>query len=140
MVISSGEKTAYSICQTSDGGYIVAGCGIPDNTYGGYDFLVYKLDSNGNKVWRKNYGGTSHDRGQCVKQVDVKPNPTHLFAKRMTNGGEVFLGWRMVNYTHENGYNIYRRITSGNYTKINSDPITDRTSFLDESALSEQVF
>ncbi len=47
---------AYSIQETSDGGYIVAGY---SNSYGsgGYDLWVLKLDGNGNVAWQKTYGG-----------------------------------------------------------------------------------
>jgi hypothetical protein len=40
---------AYSIQQTSDGGYIVAGSGSEN---------IIKLDSNGNKIWGKSYDGS----------------------------------------------------------------------------------
>jgi len=48
---------AYSIIQTSDGGYIVAGF-TESFGAGGWDVLVIKLDSNGNIQWAKTYGGT----------------------------------------------------------------------------------
>jgi len=38
----------YSVQQTSDGGYIVAGRS-ESYTYGDDDFAIYKLDSSGNK-------------------------------------------------------------------------------------------
>jgi len=58
----------YSIQQTSDGGYIVAGY-TTSYTYGGYDFAIYKLNSSGNKVWFKHYGGIIDDYGFSVKQT-----------------------------------------------------------------------
>lgn len=51
---------AYSLIQTADGGYAVAG-----KTYsygaGGWDFWIIKLDSVGNKEWDKTYGGSDDD-------------------------------------------------------------------------------
>jgi hypothetical protein len=52
------SDTAHSIQQTADGGYILAGTSFSFTHTPTYpDFLVYKLDANGNKQWRKNYGG-----------------------------------------------------------------------------------
>jgi len=70
---TSGAKTfgvteydcAYSICKTFDGGYIVAG-----ETYlfeaGNLDFLVIKLNSSGDTVWAKTFGGTGDDRAYSI--------------------------------------------------------------------------
>jgi uncharacterized delta-60 repeat protein len=50
----------YSVHQTQGGGYIVAA-----ETYsfgaGNYDFLIFKLDSDGGLIWEKTYGGSSND-------------------------------------------------------------------------------
>ncbi len=64
----TNEDFAYSISQTSDGGYIVAGYTY---SYGsGYsDFLILKLDSSGNVVWSKTYGGTNYDGAFSISQT-----------------------------------------------------------------------
>ncbi len=60
---------AYSIQQTADGGYIVAGDteAIGANTY--FDVWVLKLDSSGNVQWQKAYGGPYHDQGRSIRQT-----------------------------------------------------------------------
>lgn len=64
---------AYSVQQTKDGGYIVAGeTGSWDNdiySYGRDDYWVIKLDANGNMEWQNHYGGTLHDRAYCIRQT-----------------------------------------------------------------------
>ncbi len=45
---------AYAIQRTTDGGYIVAGCTMSLNAYGGW---ILKLDGNGNIIWQKAYDG-----------------------------------------------------------------------------------
>jgi hypothetical protein len=69
---------AFSIQQTSDGGYIVAG-----RTYsfgaGSYDFLVIKLNSNGDIEWSKTFGGGIYDIATSIQQT--------------SDGGYIIAGW-----------------------------------------------
>jgi hypothetical protein len=75
-----------SVQQTSDGGYILGGysfSGISGNktnpSFGGADYWLIKLDSNGNKQWEKVFGGSSDD---------------NLFSARQTSdGGFILGGW-----------------------------------------------
>ena len=59
-------ETGASIHQTADGGYIVAGtsasvdCSITGN-HGGTDYWVVKLNSKGDVVWQKLYGGSQNE-------------------------------------------------------------------------------
>jgi len=59
---------AYSVQQTSDGGYILAGY---TNSFGagGYDPFLIKTDANGNLQWAKTYGGTGHDMFFHIQQT-----------------------------------------------------------------------
>jgi hypothetical protein len=62
--------SAYSIQQTSDGGYIVAGTYLfhpYDVPYD--DAWVMKLDGDGNVQWQKSYGNTNHDSAHSIQQT-----------------------------------------------------------------------
>ncbi|MEN6342839.1 MAG: YiiX/YebB-like N1pC/P60 family cysteine hydrolase [Methanospirillum sp.] len=72
---SSGE-CAYSIQQTADGGYVVAGyTGSTDGDVTGYpdgrgpDVWAVKLNATGGLVWQKRLGGTGNDIAYSVQQT-----------------------------------------------------------------------
>jgi PKD repeat protein len=68
-------ESAYSVQQTDDGGYIVAGDTYSNNgnvtgNHGNYDYWVVKLDSDGNILWKKCLGGTSTDYARSIQQTE----------------------------------------------------------------------
>jgi hypothetical protein len=95
----SSNDHAYSIQQTTDGGYIVAGGasssdGDVANNFGWSDYWVVKLDAAGNIQWQKCLGGTHIDVAKSIQQT--------------TDGGYVIAG-----YTRSNDGNV-----SGNHGAI----------------------
>ena len=65
----SNNDWAHSLIQTTDGGYVVAGC-IVSKGAGGEDFWVIKLDSQGNIIWDKTYGGSDNDETHSIIQTE----------------------------------------------------------------------
>ena len=58
------DDNGYSVIQTLDGGYVIAG-----STFilgNGVDVLVIKTNSSGDVQWMKNFGGTSNDGARSV--------------------------------------------------------------------------
>ncbi|KYC46425.1 MAG: hypothetical protein AMQ22_02142 [Candidatus Methanofastidiosum methylothiophilum] len=69
----NGVDWAYSVLQTKDGGYIVAGVSdskdIPGlQNKGNFDYYILKLDPKGNIQWQKMYGGSGNEEYKCSIQ------------------------------------------------------------------------
>ena len=64
----SSSDYGYSVKQTFDGGFIIAGF---TNSFGAgqFDLYVTKTDMNGVVIWSKTYGGASSDYGHSVIQT-----------------------------------------------------------------------
>jgi len=64
----SGRERGYSIQQTSDEGFIVAGSS--QSLVGGdTDLLVLKLGSDGSVDWEKTYGGSEFDEARSIQEI-----------------------------------------------------------------------
>ena len=72
-----GFDSVYSVVQTSDGGYVLAGtidtAKNPDLKgqilYEDYDAWLFKTDDNGNLEWSKTIGGLKRDEARFVQQT-----------------------------------------------------------------------
>jgi len=74
---TEGER-GYSVCQTSDGGYIIAGYTCSFGS-GNFDFYLIRTDSLGDTLWTRTYGGTTSDFSYSVRQT--------------SDQGYVIVGW-----------------------------------------------
>jgi len=72
------DDGAYSIQQTKDGGYIVAG-GTESFGSGGTDAYILKLNSKGQLEWQKTFGGEDYDGANSIQQTK--------------DGGYIVAGW-----------------------------------------------
>ena len=73
-----GSDIAYSVIETADGGYAIAGSTTSFGA-GGEDFWLVKTDAYGNMTWSKTYGGTGNDVARAVVNA--------------SNGGYVLAGY-----------------------------------------------
>ncbi|MDY6966358.1 MAG: PGF-CTERM sorting domain-containing protein [Halobacteriota archaeon] len=63
-----GDDYAYSLQQTSDGGFIVAGLTESFGS-GGYDFWLVKTNSSGVNEWNRTFGGNGDDFASSVQET-----------------------------------------------------------------------
>ncbi len=99
----NGKDYLNSISQLSDGGYIVGGTSVSDisgdkteNSMGGNDFWVMKLDSSGSIEWQNTIGGDDDDMETLIQQT--------------FDGGYVMGGWSRSNNSGdktENSQGVY---------------------------------
>lgn len=84
MLGGTKAESAYSVQQTDDGGYIVAGYtnsndGDVSGLHGDSDFWVVKVNSFGDIEWQKTLGGTNEEVARSIQQT--------------SDGGYIVAGW-----------------------------------------------
>lgn len=95
----TGSDIAYSIKQTADGGYIVAGTTASINgdvtaNHGGVDYLVIKTNKTGDVEWKKCLGGTGDEGFQTYEDLSCSIEQTQdggyiLAGSSTSNDGDV---------------------------------------------------
>jgi len=119
------DRAAYSVEQTSDGGYIVAGC---NPFYGGveYDAYLVKTDSIGDTLWTRSYGGSETEGAIYAQQTSdegyIVAGYTRSFGAGLTdiwilktdNNGDT-LWTRTYGGSNQEGIASIRQIADGGY-------------------------
>jgi predicted secreted protein len=90
----TGDDTAHSVQQTSDGGYIVAGQKESSVGSGNKVMWVLKLNSSGDSVWAKTLsGGSQYDGAWSVQQT---ADSGYIVAGAIIPSGELLLVDRVL--------------------------------------------
>ncbi len=123
---SPGIENGYSIEQTFDSGFIIAG--FTNNTAGGdYDAMLIKTDSSGFVEWQKNFGGSDWDFAYAVS---LAPDSGFVFCGETYSFGNLSSDVYIVR-TDKNGNLLWEKNYGGTGKEkaSNLTPIYD-TSFI----------
>ncbi|MFO7992516.1 MAG: hypothetical protein R6U61_09560 [Thermoplasmata archaeon] len=104
------DEKCYSVVETDDGGYLMAGSTI---SYGarGDDFWAVKTDSQGQEEWRNAYGGDGDDVCRSVIKTD---DGNYLLAGYTDSFGDPGQGAYIIKI-NETGSEIWSRAAGGSY-------------------------
>ena len=90
--LGSQESNVTNIVSNIDGSYLISsttnndiGFDISESTYGMQDYWLLKIDSNGNKLWDKRFGGSKND--YCAGFVQMPDSSIYIYG--MSDAGGV---------------------------------------------------
>ncbi len=117
----SGTDAVYSIVPTSDGGYVAAGSAWssgPGGGAGATDAWVFKLDSSGNILRQKMYGGASYDQANSISPTN---DGGYIVAgTTLSFGLSVYNAWV---FKLDSSGNLMWQKTYGSVVSVNVDSI-----------------
>jgi len=106
-------ECCYSIQQTADGGYILAGdVQNSESPYSYWDFFMVKADENGDSLWSRQFGGDYDD--ECRAVVETSDGGYVVAGRTLSfdiGGGDFWLI-----KTDENGNRLWSRTYGGTST------------------------
>lgn len=125
----TNHDVAYSLQQTQDNGYIMAGTtesvdgDVTNIRGGGKDFWVIKLNAAGELLWQKAFGETAKDEAKSIEQtpdggyimagfvgvddidgIVVKLDKNGVLEWQKRIGGSAFDGFENIQITKDHGY------------------------------------
>lgn len=120
----TGLDVGRSVCETSDGSYLIVGF-TESSGAGKSDLYLVKVDNNGSLIWEKTFGGTSWDRGYSVCETSdggyllagraIPPDSTNYnvyLIKTDVNGNQLW-GKYFLDQNSEGAYSAIETLDGG---------------------------
>ncbi|HKR04410.1 MAG TPA: T9SS type A sorting domain-containing protein [Bacteroidia bacterium] len=86
----TSNDRGYSVQQTADGGYVIAGFTSSFGA-GNYDIYLIKTDSNGDSLWIKTFGGTDYEEAHSIQQTSDGGYVIAGYTGSFGTNGDVYL-------------------------------------------------
>lgn len=88
----ANNDRSYDVVQANDGGYVVTGFSESNdfditNNHGSYDYWVIKLDSEGNLLWEKSFGGSEVDQSRAI--IKTSDNSYIIAGNSFSTDGDI---------------------------------------------------
>jgi hypothetical protein len=127
----TSSEVLWSIDETQDGGFILAGTSASDangnkttprlGNIGGSDIWIVRVDTNGNKLWDKSFGGTNVDDVHRVLQLAdggfiIAGNSDSGISGNKTNAGYGGSDYWLIRLDTD-GNKLWERVYGGNSTE-----------------------
>jgi hypothetical protein len=87
--LAAGQHELTTVAACEGGGLLLGGVGTGDTgpkAKGGSDFWLYKLNPQGEIVWRNTYGGPDYER--CVEVMEVSPGLYYALGQKVNDFDE----------------------------------------------------
>ncbi len=114
----------YAVEQTSDGNYILTG--YTDNVITRFDLFLVKIDSLGDTLWTRCYGGLGYDEGRSIhrttdggyivsgrKDSDTIPTDFDIYLVKTDSLGDTLWTREYGGPGSENGYSVRQTFDGG---------------------------
>ena len=134
---SNWGEVGYCIRKTSDKNYIITGeyRGVREKNS---DVYLLKVDSLGNKIWEKAFGGAYYDEGHCVRQTSDGGYIVAGCTQRTTGRDST---WIYIVRTDENGVLLWTKTDKNPHkSKANSVIQTEDGGFLIAGEMGDDVY
>ncbi len=101
------DDGAKSVIQAGDGNYVLAGY-TKSYGAGGFDMYLVKVDSDGNLLWNRTYGGSQDDGANCIVQTS---DGGYVLAGYTNSGVQSQNAWLVK--TDSSGQEQWNRVVPG---------------------------
>lgn len=114
-----GTDTGYSIVRADAGNYVITGQSPSFNgQQGNPDLFLMKIDSNGDSLWTRSYGGDAEDRGTRIRNTSDGGFIVAGYSKSF--GGDMYKDWYIVR-TDADGDTFWTRVYDSGYEDVAMD-------------------